>query len=138
MREGSQVKKRRKQLGWSQSDLARAMGSSPSRICKMEASDDSVSRHLVLKALEVMGARVEVRLPSGDPYLDPTLTREQLRHFSTRLLCRRRAERIAEDDPTVDVGDIEHVLLNLTLKPSQRLAESFRRAGLRRLSSHQH
>jgi hypothetical protein len=49
-------------------------------------------------------------------------------------LRRKHAERIAERTG-VDAGDVEHVLFNLTLRPWQRLARSFQRAGLKRLSA---
>jgi len=129
------VRQRRTQLGWSQSDLARALGSSPSRICKLEAADASVSPSLMLKALEVMGAPVDVRIDSRrDPFAVGRLSPRQRRQASARLLRRKRAERIAEREG-VDAGDVEHVLFNLTLGPWQRLARSFQRAGLKRLSS---
>jgi transcriptional regulator with XRE-family HTH domain len=130
------VRRRREQLGWSQSDLARAMGSSPSRINKLESSDRSVSISLVLKALRTMGCQVRIDLVrKGDPFSDSSLTKEQRRELSTRLLRRREADRIAERC-SVDAGDVEHVLFNLTLTPWQRLGRSFKRAGLRRLSPH--
>lgn len=45
----------------------------------------------------------------------------------SRMDRRRRAEEIAKKYD-VDVGDVEHVLFNLTLEPLQRLAKSLRRA----------
>jgi len=126
--------KRRRQLGWSQSDLARAMGSSPSRISKLEATDASVAPNLMLKALEVMEAPVEVRIDSRrDAFAGDELSLRERRQASARLLRRKHAERIAEREG-VDAGDVEHVLFNLTLDPWQRLSRSFRRAGLKRLS----
>jgi DNA-binding XRE family transcriptional regulator len=41
---------------WTQSDVARRLGSSQSRVAKMEASDASVSLDLLVKALLTLGA----------------------------------------------------------------------------------
>ena len=129
------VRKRRQQLGWSQSDLARAMGSSPSRVCKLEAVDTSVAPSLMLRALEVMEAQLEVQIDSRrDAFLGQHLSARQRRQASARLLRRKHAERVAEREK-VDAGDVEHVLFNLTLPPWQRLARSFQRAGIKRLSA---
>lgn len=128
------VRKRREQLGWSQSDLARAMGSSPSRVCKLEATDTSVAPSLMLKALEAMETPLRVEIDSRrDAFAGARLSRRQRHQASVRLLRRKQAERIAEREG-VDAGDVEHVLFNLTLRPWQRLARSFQRAGLKRLS----
>jgi hypothetical protein len=111
------------------------MGSSASRICKLEASDASVAPSLMLKALEAMEAPVKIEIDSSqDVFAESRLTQQQRRQLSQRLLRRKQAERIA-DREGVDPGDVEHVLFNLTLSPWQRLARSFRRAGLKRLST---
>ena len=128
------VRKRREQLRWTQTDLSRAMGSSPSRICKLEAGDASVAPSLMLRALEVMAAPLKVEVDLiRDPLREEGLTRKQRDEVSRRLLRRQHAERIAEREG-VDAGDVEHVLFNLTLHPWQRLARSFQRAGLKRSS----
>src|SRR5512134_3621970 len=107
------VRKRREALGWTQSDLARALGSSPSRICKLEARDASVSVSLMLKALDVMGSPLRIEIDSArDPFAG--LSKQERRQLSERLLRRKRAERIAERHE-VDAGHVEHVLFNLTL-----------------------
>jgi predicted XRE-type DNA-binding protein len=41
---------------WTQSEVARRLGSSQSRVAKMEASDASVSLDLLVKALLTLGA----------------------------------------------------------------------------------
>ena len=46
----------RKKKRWSQVDLAKAIGSSQSRVAKMEASDRSVSVDLLVKSLLAVGA----------------------------------------------------------------------------------
>ena len=110
------------------------MGSSASRVCKLEAGSDSVSPSLMLRALEVMECPLHIEIDSQrDALAAPELTPAQRQQISARLLRRKTAERIAERH-SVDAGDVEHVLFNLTLSPWQRLARSFKRAGLKRLS----
>lgn len=128
------VRRRREQLGWSQSDLARAMGSSPSRLSKLEAADASVAPSLMLKALAIMETPIRIEIDSRrDVFADARLSPHRRRQASARLLRRKQAERIAEREG-VDAGDVEHVLFNLTLDPWQRLARSLQRAGLKRVS----
>lgn len=55
-------------------------------------------------------------------------------YLDQRLQRRAQAERIAKRWK-VDAGDVEHALFNLTLDPWQRLMKSFKRGGLRRLST---
>jgi len=50
------VKQLRKTIGLTQVDLAKRIGSSQSRIAKMEASDSSVSTDLMMKSLFSLGA----------------------------------------------------------------------------------
>lgn len=50
------LRQRRVGGGLSQSDLAARMGSSQSRIAKMEAADSSVSLDLLIRSLLVLGA----------------------------------------------------------------------------------
>src|SRR5258708_923225 len=55
------LRKRREQAGLTQIDLARRLGSSQSRVAKMEAADPSVSLDLLLRSLFRLGAsRAEV------------------------------------------------------------------------------
>jgi len=46
----------RKKLGMSQMELARRLGSSQSRVAKMESADASVSMDLLVRALLALGA----------------------------------------------------------------------------------
>lgn len=50
------LRERRVEGGLSQSDLAAKMGSSQSRIAKMEAADSSVSLDLLIRSLLILGA----------------------------------------------------------------------------------
>lgn len=52
----SSLKKRRQAKRWTQTQLAKAIGSSQPRVAKMEAADASVSIDLLLKALLSIGA----------------------------------------------------------------------------------
>jgi len=49
------IKNQRAKRGWTQKQLARAMGSSQSRIAKMEAGEPSTSLDLMIKALLRLG-----------------------------------------------------------------------------------
>ncbi|HMG76973.1 MAG TPA: helix-turn-helix transcriptional regulator [Pyrinomonadaceae bacterium] len=51
------LKERRQQHGLSQSDLAKRLRSSQSRVAKMEASDPAVSLDLLVRALLAAGAK---------------------------------------------------------------------------------
>lgn len=53
------LRQRRTTLGLSQTALAKRMGSSQSRVAKMEASDPSVSMDLLLRGLLAAGATPE-------------------------------------------------------------------------------
>lgn len=59
------------------------------------------------------------------------LNESQRSYLYQHLVRRYKAEEIAAKHD-VDVGDVQHVLFNLTLKPEERLARSFQRAGLSR------
>ena len=52
----SSLRKRRQAKKWTQTQLAKAIGSSQPRVAKMEASDSTVSVDLLIKALLAMGA----------------------------------------------------------------------------------
>lgn len=128
--------KRRRQLGWTQRDLASALGSSPSRISKMEAGDGTVSLDLLVRALVSMGLSLVVTADDlHDPMADPTLSPTQRALLSRAMLARCRARQIASRHG-VNADDVRHVLTNLELSPLQRLGSMFRRAGLRRLAVH--
>ena len=50
------LRKVRAQHGWTQAQVARRLGSSQSRVAKMEAADASVSLDLLVKSLLALGA----------------------------------------------------------------------------------
>lgn len=51
------VRGRRTQQGFSQSELARRLGSSQSRVAKLEAGESNVSFELLVRAMLVTGAK---------------------------------------------------------------------------------
>lgn len=53
----AEVRKRRTRLGWTQERAARELGSSQSRVAKMEAADASVSIDLYVRTLLGLGAK---------------------------------------------------------------------------------
>ena len=53
---GALLTKRRKSLGYTQTDVADLIGSSQSRVAKMEAGDPSVSIDLLIRTLLALGA----------------------------------------------------------------------------------
>ena len=53
---GDYLKKVRTEKAWTQSDVARRLGSSQSRVAKMEAADASVSVDLLVRSLLALGA----------------------------------------------------------------------------------
>ncbi len=128
------IRNRRRRLGWTQAELAKCLGSSPSRVCKLEAGDRTVSLDLMARALHEMGVSVLV-LPDEDrdPLEDPGLTPSSRKELARSLFQQRWAERIAARHH-VDAGDVRHVIDNLDLPPQQRLRSAFRRARLRRRS----
>lgn len=124
------ARERRRRLGWTQLDLARCLGSSPSRVCKMEVGDRSVSVDFVCRALQVMGASLVVELSQdADPLEDAAVSPEARRAFARALLRRQWAKRIAARH-RVDAGDVAHVLYNLELPPLARIGSALSRARL--------
>jgi predicted XRE-type DNA-binding protein len=77
------LRERRQQRKLSQADLATVLGSSQSRVAKMEAADRTVSTDLLIKSLLALGssgrelATVIGRMPEG------------LKHRSRKLAARR-------------------------------------------------
>lgn len=125
---------RRKRLGWTQVELARCLGSSRSRVCKLEAGDRSVSLDLIVRALAVMGVTIVPRVDRDrDPLVTPGLTEPQRKSLARRMLLQRWAERIAARHG-VDAADVRHVLQNRECSPEERLRSALRRARLRRRS----
>lgn len=129
------VRERRRALGWTQGELAAVLGSSPSRISKLETADPSVSLDLVARALDAMNTELCVEVDPESDIADPALDEAARARIGRELLRRQLAKRIAAD-AGVDEGDVRNVLLNLELSPLDRLANMFRRATLKRHAVH--
>jgi predicted XRE-type DNA-binding protein len=56
------VRERRKAAGLTQAQLAKALGSSQSRVAKVEAADPQASLESMVRALAVAGARIKLRV----------------------------------------------------------------------------
>lgn len=54
---GRALRARRAERGWTQGELAKRLGSSQSRVAKMEAADASVSVDLLVRSLLALDAR---------------------------------------------------------------------------------
>lgn len=80
------VRRRRRESGLTQVRLARLLGSSQSRVAKLEAADVTVSLELFMRALVVLGAtRVEVgRVMAGHRPAESPATRRRARRGKTR------------------------------------------------------
>ncbi|MGB0678119.1 MAG: helix-turn-helix domain-containing protein [Polyangiales bacterium] len=129
------VRKRREALGWTQAELAAALGSSRSRVCKMEAGDATVAVGLCLRALTCMGLTLRWHSDEAcDPLACPTLNAEQRQQLARAMLYRQWAQQIAQR-AAVDAGDVYHALRNLDLSPAARLSQMRQRARLYRLAT---
>jgi len=83
--------RRRRELSWSQTELAERLGSGQSRVAKMEAAHPSVSLELLVRALLATGttmAEIGAVVSTGDPDAVP----EGRRAASKRAKRRRRAK----------------------------------------------
>ena len=56
---GDYLRRLRKENSWTQSEVAHRLGSSQSRIAKMEAADASVSVDLLVRSLLALGASLQ-------------------------------------------------------------------------------
>lgn len=131
------ARERRRLLQWTQPELARCLGSSASRVCKMEAGDESVSLDFIARALRAMGVAVVVQPDrDGDPLTDPEVSTAARRAFGRALLRQGWAKQIAARY-RVDALDVAHVLYNLELEPQARLGSALARGRLERRSSDQ-
>jgi predicted transcriptional regulator len=115
----------RKRLQLTKAQLAARCGLASISIRKIfttEAADIKLST--VAKIAEALGASVELRL------VDRDIDEASAVHLVGRLSRRNLAERVAARN-SVDSGDVEHVLSNLELTPTERLSRSLSRGRLR-------
>ncbi|HEX8831657.1 MAG TPA: helix-turn-helix domain-containing protein [Longimicrobium sp.] len=64
---GALARERRKELRWSQTELAERIGTSRSWVSDLENGKERAEIGLTLKALQVLGLMVEVREPHAEP-----------------------------------------------------------------------
>jgi transcriptional regulator with XRE-family HTH domain len=93
------------------------------KIFTSEGADIKLST--VAKIAEALGASLELHL------VDHAVEEERAAHLVARLSRRNLAEQIAARS-SVDSGDVEHVLANLELTPTERLSRSLSRGRLKR------
>jgi transcriptional regulator with XRE-family HTH domain len=116
----------RKRLGMTKAQLAARCGLASISIRKIFTSEGAdIKLSTVAKIAEALGASLELRL------IDHDVEEERAAHLVGRLSRRNVAEQIAARN-SVDAGDVEHVLANLELTPTQRLSRSLSRGRLKR------
>lgn len=116
----------RKRLKMTKAQLAARCGLASISIRKIFTSEKADIRlSTVTKIADALGASLELRL------IDHDVEDEQGAHLVARLSRRNLAEQIAARN-SVDPGDVEHVLANLELTPTQRLSRSLSRGRLKR------
>jgi transcriptional regulator with XRE-family HTH domain len=121
-----QLDEERKRLKMTKAQLAARCGLASISIRKILTSEGAdIKLSTVGKIAEALGASVELRL------LDDGVEHEKAAHLVRRLSRRNLAERIAARN-SVDAGDVEHVLANLELTPTERLSRSLSRGRLKR------
>lgn len=64
---GALARDRRRELGWSQTDLAQRLGTSRSWVSEAENGKGSAEVGLVLRTLEVLGLVLDVHQPNRQP-----------------------------------------------------------------------
>jgi transcriptional regulator with XRE-family HTH domain len=116
----------RKRLKMTKAQVAARCGLASISIRKIFTSEGAdIKLSTVAKIADALGASLELRL------IDHEVEKERAVHLIGRLSRRNLAERIAARN-SVDAGDVEHVLANLELTPTQRLSRSLSRGRLKR------
>jgi len=116
----------RKRLNLTKAQLAARCGLASISVRKIFTSEGAdIKLSTVAKIAEALGASLKLHL------VDEEVDRERGRYLVGRLSRRNLAEQIAARS-SVDPGDVEHVLANLELTPTERLSRSLSRGRLRR------
>lgn len=84
---GLRVKERRRELGWSQETLAKAVGVTRWFIGDLESGKETAELGLTLKVLRALGFSLDVRVADNDPG-------EVGAEFDPAALRKRRADRL--------------------------------------------
>jgi transcriptional regulator with XRE-family HTH domain len=116
----------RKRLKMTKAQLAARCGLASISIRKIFTSEGAdIKLSTVAKIADALGASLELRR------IDQDIEEDRAAHLVGRLSRRNLAEQIAARN-SVDAGDVEHVLANLELTPTQRLSKSLSRGRLKR------
>jgi transcriptional regulator with XRE-family HTH domain len=115
----------RKRLNLSKAQLAARSGVASISIRKIFTSEGAdIKLSTVTRIAEALGASLELHR------IDHGVDEERASHLIGRVSRRNLAEQIAARS-SVDPGDVEHVLHNLELTPTERLSRSLSRARLK-------
>jgi len=116
----------RKRLKLTKAQLAARCGLASITVRKIFTSDGAdIKLSTVTKIADALGASLELHLVDHDVDADTAV------HLVGRMSRRNLAEQIAARS-SVDPGDVEHVLANLELTPTERLSRSLSRGRLKR------
>jgi transcriptional regulator with XRE-family HTH domain len=116
----------RKRLGMTKAQLAARCGLASISVRKIfTATQADIKLSTVAKIAEALGATLELRK------IDHGVDDDRASYLVRRLSRRHLAEQIAIKNG-VDAGDVEHVLHNLDLTPTDRLVRSLSRGRLKR------
>jgi transcriptional regulator with XRE-family HTH domain len=116
----------RMRLKMTKAQLAARCGLASISIRKIFTSERAdIKLSTVAKIARALGASLELHL------VDDGVEQGRASHLVGRLSRRNLAEQIAARS-SVDPGDVEHVLANLELTPTQRLSRSLSRGRLKR------
>jgi transcriptional regulator with XRE-family HTH domain len=116
----------RKRLNLTKAQLAARCGLASISIRKIFTSEGAdIKLSTVAKIADALGASLELHC------IDHDVDEETAAHLVGRVSRRNLAEQIAARN-SVDAGDVEHVLANLELTPTERLSRSLSRGRLKR------
>ena len=116
----------RKRLNLTKAQLATRCGLASISLRKIFTAEGAdIKLSTVAKIAQALGASLVLRL------VDHDVDEERAAHLVGRLSRRNLAEQVASRN-LVDPGDVEHVLSNLELTPTERLSRSLARGRLKR------
>jgi transcriptional regulator with XRE-family HTH domain len=116
----------RKRLNLTKAQLAARCGLASISIRKIFTAEGAdIKLSTVARIADALGASLRLHL------VDHDVDDERGAHLVGRLSRRNLAEQVAARN-SVDAGDVEHVLANLELTPTERLSRSLSRGRLKR------
>jgi transcriptional regulator with XRE-family HTH domain len=116
----------RKRLKMTKAQLAARCGLASISVRKIFTSEGAdIKLSTVARIADALGASLKLHL------VDHDVDEERATHLVGRLSRRNIAEQIAARS-SVDPGDVEHVLANLELTPTERLSRSLSRGRFKR------